>query len=180
MNITRTPFVLVFLYYFNDFPFEFLIMGYTLLSCIFLEADSRIFFFFIPVIWLTVVVVSMIVRLSPRRKEPRYFDFREISKFDLHAHQYADGTGDPCIRISTTIDSFSTITLKDEVKTVEFRIYSFPDFEKYFDDIENALGRILRSIPLYKSSATISVGESLTQWSIPRRYRTRWGVVEVV
>lgn len=176
----RSPAYLKIRYYLGIFPLEVFLFILLLQAYCFKERDSRFSWEMLLMSWFIVVVVSALIRLLRRKKETRYFDFRKIEEIDFNASKYADGTGEPCVRVTVSIDSFNHTTLKDQVKLVEFRLYSYLDFENHFQDCNDAIGRILRSIPLYMGSSQISYGDYVSHWAFPPEYRTKWGLVEMV
>ena len=104
-------------------------------------------------------------------KEPPHVKIDEILKVDYHANEYNDGTGLPCVRVKVSYNSRKDVC--------EFKIFTYLDFERRFIDPLEAVKRIITSVPCTKIT-NWNYYDSWDAWAIPNKYRTQWGVVELV
>lgn len=119
--------------------------------------------FIFAMVWLIAFVISLFKKDKPRI---HYLNFREVVDINYHATKYKTGFGTPCVRATISYDSYDRITGKDKIDTVEYRLYTYLDFEERFSNPGQKIEEILRSAHCTDDG----IG-----WVFPYRYRTKWG-----
>lgn len=182
--LSRTTIWLRLVYVVTQFPGTVFTLAFVAFTSFLPQDEDVEALGVVPCLILSIVVIgaSIIWHLQYRRKhgEPHYFAVKEIISIDFNARQYKDDIGLPCVRVRISYDSLNSWSLKEEAHICEFRIFTYLDFENRFKDAKQKILEIMNSIPCYWGEVPIGGGDDCSCWIIPKKFRTKWGLVEQV